>query len=172
MKQRWAIGLVLVVLAVAGGVSAQDGSSISERFKIQLNTGEIVDVQEATLSSVGIEGTTLDRNPITIDRSDIRLLDRYEGTNGGRGALIGAGIGFATALVGYVAAHAEASSDPYKTVDNSKIVPIFLGFTGVGALIGWAVGDSQKRWTRVPLGTSFLYDPESGERKLVFTLSL
>ena len=172
MKQKCAIAIVLMFLVAFSSLSAQDRTSVSDQFKVLLTTGEIVDIQDGQLSPAGLEGTTPDGFHTSIDKSDIRLLDRYDGNNGGRGALIGAGIGLGTALVVYIAANAEASSDPYKTVDNSKVVPVFLGCTGVGALIGWAIGNSQKHWTRVPLDTAFSYNPTSREGKLIFSISL
>ena len=71
-----------------------------------------------------------------------------------------------------MAAEAEASSDPYKEVDDSRIIPVFAVCTGLGALIGYAVGNAQKKWEKVPLATGWGFDFHEGEAKLVFTLSL
>ena len=172
MDKRWAIAVLLMILMAAGTLSAQDNTTELERFRVLLTSGERIEGRDGSLTSDGLQGVSAKGDLVFVARSDIRLLDRYLGNNGGKGAKIGAAIGLGTAILSYIMARSEAASDPYKEVDNSRIAPIFIGFAGVGALIGYAIGSSQTKWEKVPYGTGLGFDLRSGEARLVLTLSL
>jgi hypothetical protein len=163
--------LLFVILLAAQKLPAQENNIELGRFRVLLTTGERLEGRGGLLNSDGLTGTSSKGSPISYTGEEIRLLDRCTGNKGGKGALIGGGIGLATAVVALIAAESEASSDPFVEVDRSKIVPVFLGITGVGALIGWAVGSSKTTWENVPLEPVFSFSPVSGERRLMLTFS-
>jgi hypothetical protein len=98
--------------------------------------------------------------PVT---ADIRL-DRSLGRrgNGGKGALVGFGVGMGLTLLAVIANAADDNPDDYVEVNPGAIL---LGgtimFGGAGALIGYGIGSAHRRdvWAEVPLDLPPQGDP-------------
>jgi hypothetical protein len=159
--------LIALFVTVVQPVAAE---TVLSEFRVRLINGERFEGHNGVLGDQGFEWVASDGAPLSVPLEDIRALDECTGNKAGKKAAIGAGIGFATALLGYIVAESEASSDPYKEVDNSRVAPLFFGFTGVGALIGLAIGSSQKQWKKVPIEASLGFSPERSEIRLALNL--
>jgi|GEM_PF-3988967 len=161
----------VLILAAASQVTAEDTVTL-DRFRLLMTNGTRLEGNDGVLTAERLEGTSDDGLSLSVPRQEIRALDRHAGTKSGKYALIGAGLGFGSALLGYLLAEAEASSDPYKEVNKDMIAPVFIGFTAGGALIGLAVGASSQKWERVPLKPALGFDPQTGQAKLVVRIAI
>jgi hypothetical protein len=139
--------MALFVFALAINASAQNSGITCEKFRLRLATGAHVSGTKGVLTNDGFTGVRSDGTPITLKLDEIRSLDRQVGTQAGKGALIGGGIG----LLSVFSALLNISSDENSSVDDSKILPVAVGFTAGGALIGMAVGSASSRWQHVSL---------------------
>lgn len=135
------------VLVLAVGAVSQDHTIACKEFRMLLKTGKRVTGTEATITSTEFAGKAFDGTEIRYPLGDVRSVDREIGTQAGKGALIGAGIG----ALSIVYAIIQISADENTVVDNSKVFPVTAVCVGGGALIGLAIGSGSSRWDRVQL---------------------
>jgi len=154
-----------------GQTAAGDTTELG-KFRALLNTGERIEGFSGKLSPDSLTGTTMNGGPVAIPVRSIRALDRSTGSNAGEGALIGGCVGLSTAVMAWMQASTQAASDPYTEVDNSKILPVFAGFTAGGVLVGFIIGSTIKKWKKVPVGSVFGYLPDKREIRFGFNLAL
>ena len=120
------------------------------KFKVLTRSGETEGV-EGVLDVTALKWTQLDGKEIVIPRTEIRSLYEYKGSMAGNYALKGAGAGLLCGLLGVLSAYGESSSDPYSEVNEDKIMPLLVGFTAGGALIGGLIGSGKEVMERVPV---------------------
>ena len=153
--------LLIPLLIVAQSVHAQETIKIFKQFRVLLKSGERYEGKEGHLSASDLEGTLKGGESMTIPRDDIRALDVSRGSNAGKYAMIGAGIGLLTSLTAALAAWSASEDDPLLEFQGGTAVAITAGFTIAGGLIGAAFGATQLKWERVPVKTSLFYDRHS-----------
>ena len=166
MSRALVVLSLLTLMTVAQGGRAQETVQL-EKFRVLLTTGERIEGHDGQLDENELRGMSSKDTALVIPRTGIRALDRSLGTKAGKYALMGAGIGLGTALLAYIAAESEASSDPYKEVDDSRVAPIMLGFTAGGALIGMAIGSGSQQWEKVPVQMSLGFNTDNGEIRML-----
>ena len=164
------ISLLLLVLPFED-VPAQDDNVESCRYRVMRTSGYRFESCRGILTPRGIESMSSGHPTVIVPRDEIRVLERYAGHYGTAGMLIGAGTGLAFGLLMLSAAESEAASDPYKEVDHAKAGLLVATFAVGGAVGGWAIGFSTKRWERVSLKTdsSFAVVLGGGKVSLVFS---
>jgi len=80
-----------------------------------------------------------------VSLNDVRELQVARGTNAGKGATIGGGIGLGLAILAVIV----ASGDEWTTPSGGQAVAAMLLNTAAGAGIGALVGSASKRWQTV-----------------------
>lgn len=156
--------LISVLILSLGPTVHADDLQLS-KFRVYLNNGRRFEGKQATLTSDRLIGLSSSGHPLDLDRREIIAIDRSAGSKAGTGFTIGAGAGLATALIGYLAVKADSDYE----IDNSKVGPVFFGYTFVGGLVGAAIGYSIKTWEHVPLDPASGFDIKSGEASLSLT---
>ncbi len=102
---------------------------------------------------------------VTIPRIDMRTLDRYAGTKARTGATIGACLGLVSALTTYAVLE-KADSD--FDVDEAAFMPVFLGFTLGGGLVGMIFGSAFASWEQVYPPKPIGFGPEEAKTSVTF----
>jgi len=121
---------------------------------IKVNNLKMINDTTITFNAVG----SAKDNQIPV--SELRYISVRDGSRALTYGLIGAGTGLLTSLIAY----ASVSADPSSNVDNSKIAPVFIGFTvGFGAL-GAIIGAFSYKWKRLyfqskDLSTTYIVYP-------------
>lgn len=121
---------------------------------IKVHNLEMINDTTMTFNAIG----SAKENQIPI--SDLRYISVHDGSRALTYGLIGAGTGLLTSLIAY----ASVSADPYASVDQSKVAPVFIGFTvGFGAL-GAIIGAFSYKWKRLyfqskDLSTAYIVYP-------------
>jgi len=142
--------LLLAVLPVSPQQAcAQSTEGVFERFRLLLHTGERMEGYEGLLTETALQGRTESGTAISIPLQDIRSLDAARGSKARRNAFIGAGMGLLTSL--YAVLSAASSPDESETLDTGKILPVTLGATVGGGLLGMVIGSGSPNWERVPI---------------------
>ena len=90
---------------------------------------------------------------------DIVRIQRYTGSKGGKGALIGGGIGLVT---GVLLGAASCSEDNFVCDTGSGAVMGGLSLGIIGALMGLTVGAATSSWADVDMGLRAYVDPVGG----------
>lgn len=164
------ITCILITLGLSLGaqtLSAQSADVELKRFRVLQVNGDRFEGINGTLTSEGLNGNVSGDSTIFVPIGEIRDLDRWKGSKASSGALIGACVGAATVGLAII----RVSADPNLELREENVVPVLLGFSAVGGLIGLAIGASMQSWEDVPLQTAFQYDPEGREAKLVLSFS-
>jgi hypothetical protein len=157
----------LLVLVQAAHARAADRTL--ESFRVLLKSGERHEGKNGRLTETGLEWSRKGL-AMSVPMEEIRMLDEATGSQAGKYALYGAGIGLATALLAALLAAADTSDDPTTEFNTGAAIGISVGFTVGGGLIGAAIGASQKTWERVPIKTSFYYNRHSNQSVCVLTV--
>lgn len=176
MRTR-ALLLTLCTIATSTGiVGAQEiGSKVRVRDGTRiLATGTLVSVDGAVIvvhgSFLDNRGTWLEQDstiPLTADTRLDMLVGRR--SNGGKGALIGFGVGMGLTVLSAI----QLANDPSNTPGSLFYISpgaAFLGGTvvlgGGGALIGYGIGSASKSdvWGEVPLDGPPTYPPAGDPR--------
>lgn len=165
------ITLCILFLPFAGNAFGQNDNIVLEKYRVLLTSGKRIQGQKGILTKDGIVDNTSAGTAVSIARNDIRVLDRYAGNRAATGALVGAATGLATGLLAYAMAEAQDDSDDLLEVQDDIAMGMTVVFTGVGAIVGWAVGASMKKWERVLPEPSLSFDPEFQNGKLTLTFS-
>lgn len=143
---------MMVCLVTSNELVAQNKEQIFSLFRILKTNGERIEGKKGVLTPIGLEGISKAGTQLSIPRNEIRVLDRYAGSQAGKGAAIGVGLGATVAL----SVMLRASSDDTH-VDEGGLV---AGFTLGGGLIGLAVGAAYPKWEQVPLKTALQIRPQ------------
>lgn len=146
---------IVVSIGLPGTATAGYPESFS-RFRLLADTGQRIEGRDAQLTADSLVALRSDGVPITLPRDRIRALDVSKGTNAGRAAAIGAGIGLLTGLL----AIAQVSMDDTRQLKRGAAVVLPIGLTAGGGLIGLVVGSSSPRWESVPLRTASVTPPD------------
>jgi hypothetical protein len=146
---------VLVLLFATGGLFAQDSTRTMRRFRVLLTTGERIEGKNGVLSPTSLEGTASTGIPVNVQRSDIRALDAYMGSQAAKWGLAGAGLGLLTGLLAVV----EVAANPDVILNEGAAAGVTAGLTICGGLIGLLVGSQDARWESVPVRKVTLIDP-------------
>lgn len=163
--------LVIALVLIASGVNAQDNNITLKKYRVLMTNGQRIQGQNGILTKDGIVNDTAFNAPVSVARKDIRVLDRYAGNHAASGAAIGAVTGLATGLLAYAMAEAQDDSDDILEVQDDIALGMTVVFTGVGAVVGWAVGASMKKWERVLPESSLSFDPEFKNGKMLLTIT-
>ncbi len=166
MSRAVAVFCLLTLVMSAQPVSAEEPIQL-KKFRVLLTTGERLEGHHGVLDENELRGVSSNDTALVISRTDIRALDRHLGSRASQGALMGGGMGLLSAVLGVMQAEADAASDPYIEVDDSRIMPVMVGFTAGGALIGLAVGSASQRWEKIPMHVSFGYSANDGEIRML-----
>ncbi len=153
MKSIHTILIAVTALALTSAAHAQTEAPTPtfERFQMLLVDGQRVEGINGTVGDGILTGQYLDGSELSVPIDQIRIFDRYTGNKMKTGALIGGGVGLLLAVTSLIAAEAEASSDPYKEVDEGAIIPVFAACTALGVLVGSLIGSGTKTWERIPV---------------------
>lgn len=157
----------VLVLLLYQDISAQDSTRVMQRFRVLLKTGERIEGKNGVLSPASLEGTTKAGTTLNIQRSSIRALDVYAGSNMAKWGAVGAGLGLVTGLLAII----QVSADSDATLNEGAAVGVTAGLTIGGGLIGLLAGSRDSRWESVPLKTATLIDPETGQVMLMARLT-
>ena len=142
--------LLLTVLPVSPQQAcAQSTEGVFERFRILLHTGQRMEGYEGLLTETALEGRRESGTAISIPFDDIRTLDVSRGSKASRYAVIGAGMGLLASLYGVLSA--SWSPEGEETLDTAEILPITLGATVGGGLLGMLIGSGSPSWERMPI---------------------
>ena len=147
--KRIAFAAVAVLASLAPPLVAQDAPSI-DKFRVLLRSGERIEGTNGALTRSDLRGQLSNGRDTIIARADLRSIDISNGSQVAKGAGIGAGIAGLSAITGIL----QAKADPQLSVDNSRVGPVIIAFTAVGALVGAAIGSTFDRWERVSLTVS------------------
>lgn len=166
-----AVRITLVVLLVlVQSVHAQEGVRELKNFRVLLRNGDRHEGKNGRLTEDSLEWAMKNGQPMTVPREEIRALDEARGSEAGKYAMIGAGIGLLSALTAALAASAAAADDPSLEFKGGAAIAVTVGFTVAGGLIGAAIGASQKRWERIPIKTSLYFDRHSKQSVCVISI--
>ncbi len=161
--------LAIVTVSLIGHVLPAQANELSlSRFRVLLNDGQRLEGKNGTLTADELVGASSDGGQLQIPRNAIRALDRFKGTKAKTGAIIGASMGFLSALLAYI----QVEADPNMEADNAFFTPLFLGFTLGGGLIGLAVGSASKTWERVDVDIAVGFGPEQDNASVTLTFNL
>ena len=145
--------LSLLLLTVLPGspqqACAQSSEKVFERFRILLHTGQRMEGYEGLLTETALEGRRESGTAISIPLDDIRTLDVSRGSKASRYAAIGVGMGLLTSL--YAVLSASWSPEGEETLDTAEILPITLGATVGGGLLGMVIGLGSPNWERMTI---------------------
>ena len=139
---------IALLLCIAISATAQEDVHFDE-FKLVTRSGAF-EGKDGVLTADSFSGKRTDGTAFAIPRGEIRNLYKRSGSKAGKYAAAGAGIGLTGALLGVMQAKADAASSPYVETDDDKIMPLVIGFTVAGGLIGGLVGASKETYERVP----------------------
>jgi hypothetical protein len=167
MNKLYSIISLIFVLLISFNIFPQEGDHDFSRFRVLLKSGDRVEGKSGILTPTELQGFTKRGDPIKIPIDDIRVMDRYTGSQAAKGAAIGAGLGLVTALTLIL----YANADETRELKVNEGVLIF-GVTGVYGLIGLAVGSAYSKWERVPLHLSIKYDPSRKLRSFSIEFSI
>jgi hypothetical protein len=146
---------IVVSIGFPATATAGDPESLS-RFRLLTDTGQHIEGKDARLTADSLVARRSDGVSITLSRDRIRALDVSKGTNAGRAAAIGAGIGLLTGLLAII----QVSTDDTRVLKKGAAAGLTVGLTAGGGLIGFAVGSSSPRWQSVPLRTASVTPPD------------
>ncbi|HET7423821.1 MAG TPA: hypothetical protein VFJ92_09675, partial [Gemmatimonadales bacterium] len=94
---------------------------------------------------VYVRGPSASPSLTEVSLREVRELQVARGSNAGKGAFIGGGIGLGLAIVAVLA----ASSDEWTTPSGGQAVAAMLLNTAAGAGIGALIGSASKHWQTV-----------------------
>lgn len=120
-------------------------------FVLIRKDGDRIEGRSGALSATRFTGISADGKQLEFLPDDIGTLYRKEGSQAGRMALCGAGIGLAfsgAVLLRVGAEYPDAFRDETVTRVSAALVG---GSTLLGALIGLAIGAGQSQWSVEPL---------------------
>ena len=172
MKIIKTIFFCILCILIVTPIFAQENTIMKgEKFRMRLKNGSHVAVKNGYISDNTLFSINANGQETPYSFTDIISMERRSGNRAATGALAGAGMGFLTALLAYGSAESEASSDPYKEINDDAIVPIFAICTGLGTAVGLIWGSTIDKWEKVPLEPSFLFNPKSGRKSLCLTFN-
>ena len=145
------VGLLLLIVTtlLSPQAGAQSSEKVFERFRLLLHTGDRVEGYEGLLTETVLQGRRESGAAISIPLDDIRTLDVSRGSKASRYTAIGAGMGLLASLLGVLSA--ASSPDEDQTLDTGKILPVTLGATVGGGLLGMVIGLGSPNWERMPI---------------------
>ena len=157
MKQVNVVWLFFASIIFFQTVSAQDTTQSYGKFRVLLKNGDRIEVKKGKLTNTGLINFIDQNDQKEIPISDIRALDRRVGSK----ALLGAGIGLGTGLLGSLLGVAQVEADPNRKLkDNAGA--IVAGVTVVCGLIGLIAGSAYDDWEKVPLNALLKADFNKG----------
>ncbi len=162
--------LFFVSVLLSNDVFAQKEGVIHPLFRALLQSGERIEGRNGYFTSTTFNGVLNTGQDISISRNDIRLLDVSEGSKVVQYTLIGAGVGLLISGTAIVMAASEAAGDQYKELNTGAIIPVTLSVTAISAFVGGIIGANQIKWTRVPIKTTFMFDPKEERTKLAISI--
>jgi hypothetical protein len=138
---------LLFLLLSPQHLCAQTEARALPRFRVRLTSGDRMEGRGGILTDSTLVGRTAAGASLNVRTADIRVLDVRAGSQAGRGALIGAGMG----LVVSVLAIAQVAADPDSYTEKETAVKATVGLTLGGGIVGALVGLKGSRWQRIPL---------------------
>lgn len=154
MRRILLISFVAVLLAQ--NVYGQKEGVTHAKFRALLHSGERIVGKNGYFTLTNFHGTLNTGEEVTIEKSEIKLMDVSSGSKVFEGAALGAGIGLTVCLFAIL----DVAIDPLYELDNEAIGPVTLGITGAGAVIGGLIGASKTKWKRLPIRTVFMFNPK------------
>ena len=155
MNKRICLSAVLLVLPLTATVAQEAPPPLEPGTRVRVTAPDI-DKYDGTLQAM--RGDTLTVDTLRIAVASVTRLDVYRGQKSktGKGALIGAGVGFvAGALTGLALCGERGTPCESDGSDYTAAAAVILGGGGalLGAGIGAVVGSQIKgdRWEEVPL---------------------
>jgi hypothetical protein len=153
--------VITVLLLLAGRIIPAEGQDLSTETLLAINTASHARVRLADpgwhrLAGAG-RGASADGTLVYVRDSsggsslsevslrDVRELQVARGSNAGKAAFIGGGIGLALGIAAVIA----ASSDDWTTPSGGQAIVGMLFFTATGAGIGALVGSASTHWQSV-----------------------
>lgn len=141
--------LCLLILLWAS-VSTAAPTEENSRFRAVDDQGQRIDVWKGSWDGSVLRGQSRDGQPIEIARENLKLLDVRSGSQAGKYAAIGGGIG---ALI-VLATALNVESDPDSELRSGRALGIGAGAAFLGASIGALAGWQQSTWRNVELTPS------------------
>jgi len=160
--------LCAILLICCISVQAGKKPPVYPRFRVLLADGEQITGERGVFQNDTLVGVSKIGTKLAIPVSDIRVMSRYIGNEANIGGLVGGGIGLA---VGYVVCR-EAEHDAEKSLigNANSVVPIMLGCTAGGVILGALIGVSIDKWEEVQVPKPLIFiSPNCG--KIVFTMT-
>jgi hypothetical protein len=151
---------VILLLVLSQNAFSQTEVREFSRFRVLLRSGERFEGRDGRLTETGLEGTSSKGEAIKISMSNLRALDAATGSEAGKWALAGAGLGLASGLLAIM----QVNLNDDLEVDSDAALVVTAGLTAVGALIGGMVGASHQKWERVPIRTESMSSIHSRPR--------
>lgn len=162
--------ILCLLLALFGSTTfGQNDNIVLKRYRALLTSGTRTWGHNGILTEGGIVNDTIAGAPTVIARSEIRVLERYDGTKLFERALSGAALGCGAALILCLALSTGDNSEFSGEPNVDDVIHLSLIFGATGMVIGGFVGLTQEKWSRVPLEPSISFDPEFRNGKLVLT---
>ncbi len=149
---------IVIVLLLVPPAQAQRRESNNERYRVTTTDGHRFSLFHAWVDGSTVTGNLIDGTERTISRDSVMALEIKQGTHARTGLAVGALFGLST----FLAAVADAESDPNTEIDDSKVVPALVILTGGGAALGGIVGAMFPKWQLVEFGSFGSTDDHGG----------
>ncbi|MCK5125716.1 MAG: hypothetical protein KAR42_05630 [candidate division Zixibacteria bacterium] len=145
----------------------KEDSKKGDRYRFCLKNGSHLEVKNGIISDNLLMVTYPNGEHADYPLSEILSMEKRTGNRAAFGLAAGAGVGLLTASLAYMQASVDASSDPYKEINDDAVGPVFAILTGVGAITGLIYGSTMDKWEKVSLSSSLSFAPKL-DRKMVF----
>lgn len=135
---------IILLLSFVPSIVLAGESQLLPRLRVVTQDGRTIRGESGFLDEESLRARTAS-GEILLLREEIRILEIEDGSEAGRFAMIGGGLGLLLAL----GAIASVESDPNAEVNEDRVLPVTAAVVGVGVVIGAALGAAHPKWSKV-----------------------